>query len=336
MLTINRGGIILETTQAPFENHGVLNPAIIVKDGMIHLFYRAVGKDFISSIGYCQLDTPFHVKHRNEIPLLKPLQHYEQLGVEDPRMVEIDNLFYLSYTAYDGVNALGALMIGKNFQEFQHLGIIVPLIPLQEQFWTSEIPNTLSLNSSTPIEPSPFFIWDKNLVFFPRRISGKLCFFHRIKPNISFVSVKEINELTPDYWVNYLSQGYLKDLTCPSMINAHASYVGAGCPPIEIPEGWLFIYHAAYEGEVIPTYKAHILLLAIDNPLNVIAELPYPILAPDESYERNGNVNHVVFPTGAFIREDILYFYYGAADRCIACAYFSVSQLLSEFTYLSN
>lgn len=336
MLTINRGGIILETTEAPFENYGVLNPAVIVKDGMIHLFYRAVGKDFISSIGYCQLDTPFHVKHRNETPLLKPLHHYEQLGVEDPRIVEIDDLFYLSYTAYDGVNALGALMIGKNFQEFQHLGIIVPLTPLQEQFWTDEIPNTLSLNSSTPIEPSPFFIWDKNLVFFPRRISGKLCFFHRIKPNISFVSVKEINELTPDYWVNYLSQGYRNDLTCPSMVNAHASYTGAGCPPIETPEGWLFIYHAAYEGEEIPTYKAHILLLDINNPLTVLAELPYPILAPCEPYERNGNVNHVVFPTGAFIEGDNLYFYYGAGDRCIACAYFSVHELLRKLTYLSN
>ncbi|MFM1947039.1 MAG: hypothetical protein RL207_1322 [Bacteroidota bacterium] len=336
MLAINRGGIILETTQAPFENHGVLNPAVLVKDGIIHLFYRAVGKDFISSIGYCQLDSPFHVLHRNKTPLLKPLHHYEQMGVEDPRMVEIDNLFYLSYTAYDGVNALCALMRGENFEHFERLGIIAPLIPLQEQFWTEDIPVTQSLNSKAPTETSPFFIWDKNLVFFPRRINGELCFFHRIKPNISIVFIKEIRELTPVFWVNYLSQGYVNDLTCPSMINAHASYVGAGCPPIEIPEGWLFIYHAAYEGELIPTYKAHILLLAIDNPLNVIAELPYPILAPDESYERNGNVNHVVFPTGAFIREDILYFYYGAADRCIACAYFSVPQLLSEFTYLSN
>lgn len=336
MLTIHRGGIILETTQEPFENHGVLNPAVIVKDGLIHLFYRAVGKDFISSIGYCQLDTPFHVHHRNETSLLKPLHHYEQSGIEDPRIVEIDDLFYLSYTAYDGVNALGALMTGSHFDDFKHFGIIVPKIPLQEPFWTSEIPNTLSLNSPAPIEPSPFFIWDKNLVFFPRRINGHLCFFHRIKPNISFVSIKDLSELTPVFWVDYMNKGYLNDLSCPSILNAHASYVGAGCPPIELPEGWLFIYHAAYIGKEIPTYKVHILLLALDNPLHVIAELPYSILAPDEPYERNGNVNHVVFPTGAFIQEDNLYFYYGAADRCIACAYFSVSELLSKFNYLSN
>jgi predicted GH43/DUF377 family glycosyl hydrolase len=336
MLTIHRGGIILETTQAPFENHGVLNPAVIVKDGMIHLFYRAVGNDFISSIGYCQLDTPFHVHQRNETPLLKPLHHYEQRGIEDPRIVEIDDLFYLSYTAYDGVNALGALMTGAHFNEFKHFGIIVPKIPLQEAFWTSEIPITLSLNSPTPIEPSPFFIWDKNLVFFPRRINGQLCFFHRIKPNISFVSIKDLSELTPVFWVDYMSKGYLNDLSCPSMLNAQVSYVGAGCPPIELPEGWLLIYHAAYSGKEIPTYKVHVLLLALDNPLHVLAELPYSILAPDEPYERNGNVNHVVFPTGAFIQEDNLYFYYGAADRCIACAYFSVSELLGKFHYLSN
>jgi predicted GH43/DUF377 family glycosyl hydrolase len=336
MLAINRGGIILETTEAPFENYGVLNPAVIVKDGMIHLFYRAVGNDFISSIGYCQLDTPFHVHHRNDTPLLKPLYHYEQMGVEDPRIVEIDDLFYLSYTAYDGVNALGALMTGMDFDSFQHSGIIVPLIPLEEPFWTEEIPGTLSLNSNAPVEKSPFYIWDKNLVFFPRRINGNLCFFHRIKPNISFASVKELSELTSIYWVNYLNQGYLNDITCSSMVNSNASYFGAGCPPIEIPEGWLFIYHAAYEKEQLLVYKAHILLLAIDNPLHVIGQLPYPILAPDEPYERNGNVNHVVFPTGAFIEGDHLYIYYGAADRCIASAYFSVSELLSEFNYLSN
>jgi predicted GH43/DUF377 family glycosyl hydrolase len=336
MLTIHRGGIILETTQAPFENHGVLNPAVIAKDGMIHLFYRAVGNDFISSIGYCQLDTPFHVHHRNDTALLQPLQHYEQLGIEDPRIVEIDDLYYLSYTAYDGVNALGALMTGKDFDSFQHCGILTPLIPLEEPFWTEEIPVTQSLNSELPLEASPFFIWDKNLVFFPRRINGHLCFFHRIKPNISFVSVKELSELTPIFWVNYLKQGYLNDLTCPSILSAQASYVGAGCPPIEIPEGWLFIYHAAYEKEQILVYKAHILLLAIDNPLKVIGQLPYPILAPDEPYEQKGNVNHVVFPTGALIEGDNLYIYYGAADRCIAGAYLSVSELLREFKYLSN
>jgi predicted GH43/DUF377 family glycosyl hydrolase len=120
------------------------------------------------------------------------------------------------------------------------------------------------------------------------------------------------------------------------MLSAQASYVGAGCPPIEIPEGWLFIYHAAYEKEQILVYKAHILLLAIDNPLKVIGQLHYPILAPDEPYEQKGNVNHVVFPTGALIEGDNLYIYYGAADRCIAGAYLSVSELLREFKYLSN
>jgi len=34
--------------------------------------------------------------------------------MEDPRIVKIDDLYYLTYTAYDGVNALGALAVSKD------------------------------------------------------------------------------------------------------------------------------------------------------------------------------------------------------------------------------
>jgi predicted GH43/DUF377 family glycosyl hydrolase len=115
-----------------------------------------------------------------------------------------------------------------------------------------------------------------------------------------------------------------------------ASYVGAGCPPIETKVGWLFIYHAAYEEKNSTIYRMHILLLDLENPLKVLAELPYPILEPLMNYEQNGNVDHVVFPTGAVINGDNLYIYYGAADLCIACAYLSITELFQAFKYLSN
>jgi predicted GH43/DUF377 family glycosyl hydrolase len=54
------------------------------------------------------------------------------------------------------------------------------------------------------------------------------------------------------------------------------------------------------------------------------------------NYEQNGNVDHVVFPTGAVINGDNLYIYYGAADLCIACAYLSITELFQAFKYLSN
>ena len=40
-------------------------------------------------------------------------------------------------------------------------------------------------------------LWDKNVIFFPRRINGNLVFLHRIRPGIQVVMVKELAELTP-------------------------------------------------------------------------------------------------------------------------------------------
>jgi predicted GH43/DUF377 family glycosyl hydrolase len=336
MLTVKREGIILEKSSIPFESHGVFNPAIIEENGIIHLIYRAVDSNMISSLGYCQLSDPTHVIHREILPIYAPLLPCEKMGIEDPRLVKIEQSFYLSYTAYDGQNALGALMTGSELKHLERKGFVVPLIPIEILVgnWRSLEPSVFfSVIQSKEI---PLFIWDKNVVFFPRRIIGKLFFFHRIKPFIYVVSINELADLTQAFWETYLSNEAEHLLTSKEMKQSNASYVGAGCPPIETAVGWLFIYHAAYEENYVIVYRIHILLLDIDNPLKVIAELPYSILGPEKKYEQFGNVDHVVFPTGAIIQGDRLFIYYGAADYCIACASISLLELFNEFKHFSS
>jgi predicted GH43/DUF377 family glycosyl hydrolase len=108
-LKIKKEGILLKKTDYSFESEGVLNPAVIKDNKIIHLFYRAVAKGNFSSIGYCQLSDPLHIENRKDVPILIPEYDYEKQGMEDPRLVKIDNMFYLTYTSYDGINALGAL-----------------------------------------------------------------------------------------------------------------------------------------------------------------------------------------------------------------------------------
>ena len=50
-------------------------------------------------------------------------------------------------------------------------------------------------------------------------------------------------------------------------------------------------------------YRAGAAILDLDNPLKVLARTKEPILQPEELYERIGDVNNVVFPTGD---EDII------------------------------
>jgi len=44
MITLYKHGIIIEKRENNFECEGVLNPAVIKHNGVIHMFYRAVSK----------------------------------------------------------------------------------------------------------------------------------------------------------------------------------------------------------------------------------------------------------------------------------------------------
>lgn len=290
-----------------------MNPAVIVHNNQIHMFYRAVSTEGISTIGYCQLSAPLVISTRNHKPILIGNTAAEQKGMEDPRIVCIDDLFFLSYTAYDGITALGSLLLSQDLQNFFGKRIIVA----QEKQIRHQVNNPIQLR------------WDKNLVFFPRRINGKIYFMHRIKPHILLTSVPEIEQINEDFWKHI---GKPK-VNIPLILNARscgAIYEGAGCPPIETLFGWLIIYHAAYQLDGQTIYKVHVALLDLNEPSLVLAELPYAVLEPLTSYERKGNVNNVVFPTASIEKDDRIYVYYGAADTCIACAYFSKSEILEE------
>jgi predicted GH43/DUF377 family glycosyl hydrolase len=56
------------------------------------------------------------VKEPLDTPVLFPQSDYELHGVKDPRITKIEGLYYLTYTAYDGVNAPGTLAVSKDLQ----------------------------------------------------------------------------------------------------------------------------------------------------------------------------------------------------------------------------
>jgi beta-1,2-mannobiose phosphorylase / 1,2-beta-oligomannan phosphorylase len=344
MIEVKKLGILLSRTSLDFENEGVLNPAAIREGDHVHLFYRAVQKGNHSTIGYCRLDGPLTISERMDRPLIVPEFDYESHGVEDPRIVKIDDLYYLSYTAYNGENALGALAVSKDLKHFEKQGIIVPSFTYAEFVSLVEPLGKIKENYyhdqkfyNSQADPEKFLLWDKNVVFFPRRINGKLVFLHRIRPGIQIVSVNSLAELTREFWRNYLIN--LQDHIVLEPVYQHESrYAGAGCPPIETAYGWLLIYHGAEETARGIVYSAcAAALMDINNPTRVIARLPYALFSPEYTYEVIGDVNNVVFPTGSVVFGDTLYIYYGAADKRIATVSLSISALLAELlTYPSK
>ena len=67
-------------------------------------------------------------------------------------------------------------------------------------------------------------------------------------------------------------------------------------------------------------YSAGAFLLDLKDPHIILGKTKDPILAPEAEYEKKGDVNNVVFPTGACILDSHLFVYYGGADKvCLPC-----------------
>jgi predicted GH43/DUF377 family glycosyl hydrolase len=335
MVNVKKHGVILTKTDLPFESDGVLNPAVYQDGNEIHIFYRALEAGNHSTIGYCKLDGPLTLAERSEKPALSPLLDYESQGVEDARLVKIHETYYLSYTAYNGHNALGVLATSKDLKKWKRRGIIVPQITYNE-FGILALTNPYLAEKyvrfyvSKNSDKDKFtLLWDKNVVFFPRKINNKYCFFHRILPEMQLVMTETFAELTKEYWHNYFL--HIEDYVALAPKYEHEiSYIGGGAPPIETEEGWLVIYHGVHDVNHKHVYTACAALMDLENPVVELARLPYPLFKPDTDWELVGVVNNVVFPTGTALFDDTLYVYYGAADKCIACASLSLKELVAE------
>ena len=273
------------------------------------------------------------VAERLDKPVIIPESEFESHGVEDPRIVKIDDLFYLTYTGYDGTNARGALATSKDLKHFEKRGIIVPPISYAEFVLLAESAGKVNEKYyrnqkfySLRADPDKkMILWDKNVIFFPRRIDGKLVFLHRIRPGIQIVSVNNIKDLTKKFWKDYFFD--LQDYIVLDPLHQHeSSYIGSGCPPIETKYGWLLIYHGVEETEKGYVYSACAALLDLNNPAKEISRLPYALFSPQYDWELKGEVNNVVFPTGTSLFGGTLFIYYGAADTSIACASVNLSR----------
>jgi predicted GH43/DUF377 family glycosyl hydrolase len=337
MVKVKRLGVVLEKTHLGFEDEGVLNPAVIQVGKDIHMFYRAVARGNYSSIGYCRLSDPLTVDERHNTPIFYPQCANEAHGVEDPRISLLDGIYHMTYTAYDGVNALCALATSNDLRSWQRHGIIAPQVGYEEfgrMVRTKGCINEkyLRFNGNNDIhikKGKRVYVWDKNAMFFPRRINGKIHFMHRIRPDMQLVSIDSLNELTAEFWQHYLMNIGSHILLAPKHKH-EVSYVGGGCPPIETAEGWLIIYHGVHDTVTGYVYSACAALFDLDDPQQEIARLPYPLFTPEVDYEKIGYVNNVCFPSGTAQIDDMLYIYYGAADERIACASVSMTELVAE------
>jgi beta-1,4-mannooligosaccharide/beta-1,4-mannosyl-N-acetylglucosamine phosphorylase len=106
--------------------------------------------------------------------------------------------------------------------------------------------------------------------------------------------------------------------------------VGAGPTPIETKEGWLVLYHGVLTSCNGFVYSMGAALLDLEEPWRVVALGSRYLLAPQEPYERVGDVPNVVFPCAALVdpATDRLSIFYGGADTVVCLAHAHLSEVL--------
>jgi predicted GH43/DUF377 family glycosyl hydrolase len=301
MLTRFDGNPILEPiSDHKWETRCVFNAAAFHKNG-VHIIYRAMGADEISSFGYAFSRDGFHIDQRLDVPIYELEHEWESRGVEDPRTVSLDDRVYMTYAGYDGKDARVFMAsideddLVANRWNWKRHGCILPVLPVPDKD-------------------------DKNAALFCEKVGGRYMLIHRIPPDI-WVSYS-------DDMVNWYDH---KILARPREGMWDEAKVGAGGPPLKTDLGWLFIYHGVEwrKGGGFGTYRLGLMLLDRDNPEKILFRSDEPILEPAREYERQGHVSDVVFSCGNVVIRDELLVYYGGADTLICVATARMSDILA-------
>lgn len=282
-----------------WEQGAVFNCAVVYEDGLFHMFYRASNRNFealkhqhpqltdkfYSVIGYARSKDGLCFE-RQANPVFVGKGEQEAWGVEDPRVIKVENTFYMIYTGFGGRSWDDhriCLASSHDLVNWKRHGVILDEV-------------------------------NKDGCLLDKKIDGKFVLFHRRLPHI-WMAVSDdfgtwehhriIMETRPNSW--------------------ESRKIGIAGVPIEIEQGYLFIYHAVDQDSV---YRLGAALLDRNDPGKVLSRLQEPILEPELEWETKGNVPNVVFSCGHVVKDNFLYVYYGGADTSIGVAGISLDEIV--------
>jgi predicted GH43/DUF377 family glycosyl hydrolase len=257
---------------------------------------RHKGRTYLTSISHLRLARSndgmrFSIDPQPTIP---PLAELEAYGIEDARITQIGDIYYVNYTAASSHGITTALLETRDWKTFTRCGII-------------------------------FHPQNKDVAIFPAQIGGKYMALHRPDAG-SFESPSIWLAASPDliHWGKHVH------LISPRPGKWDAVRIGAGAPPIRTDEGWLVIYHGV---SASGHYALGALLLDLEDPSHVLGRSAEPILLPETVYEQDGFFSNTVFCNGIVqdpVDSNRLKIYYGAADRCVGMAEDSIGNLLDS------
>ena len=290
---------ILTAIDWPYAVNSVFNPgATLLPDGTTLLLCRVEDRRGHSHLTVARsvngIDN-WQIDSRPTFPA-DPVNFPEELwGIEDPRITYVEELkkYAVVYTAYTRDGPGVSLALTEDFSQFERLGVIMA--------------------------PE-----DKDAALLPHRIDGHWALIHR-----------PVSAPRAHMWISFSENlchwgGHKLMLEARRGAWWDANKIGLSPPPLLTPKGWLVIYHGVRQTAAGAIYRLGLALFDLMQPEVCLKRGDEWIFGPEETYERRGDVDNVVFPCGTTIAPDgdTVRLYYGAADTSIAMATGSIQAML--------
>ncbi len=305
--------ILSPLLENPWENSAVFNCCPIKKGKKIDLVYRAISEKKnvgghelqLSVIGHATSSDGAKFKDRRE--LILPEMEWEKFGCEDPRITKIEDKYYILYTALsefpfsaEGIKV--ALAISKDLKKIDEKHLVTPF------------------NA-------------KAMTLFPEKINGKFTAILSVNtdnpPSKICVAQfdKESDMWSQEYWHKFYREIDGHEI---KLSRSSSDHVEIGAPPIKTKDGWLFVYsHIQNYFSENKVFGFEAFLTDLNDPKKIIKRTTESFFAPETSYERYGQVDNIVFPSGAIVIGNDLRIFYGAADTVCASADVNLNLLLN-------
>ncbi len=297
-----------------WEEKDVFNPAAVIKDGKVHLLYRAedkVGRHAgTSRIGLAVSDDGINFTKRSTPVLYPDNDAYKYLewegGTEDPRITKSpDGEYIMTYTAYDG--AMARLMMATSLDLIH---------------WTKKglmFPDFAGWSKSGAIVSKE----TDDGEFIAEKLNGYYWMYWG-DSSIFLARSEDLNtwEIISD------EKGEPLAVMVPRPGYFDSDLVEPGPQAILRQQGIVLLYnsrnkaHAKGGTQDLPegTYSTGQVLFDKEDPRRLTDRSANFFMKPEAPYETEGQVRNVVFIEGLVRHNNKYFLYYGTADSLISVA----------------
>jgi predicted GH43/DUF377 family glycosyl hydrolase len=304
-----------------WEEYATFNPAAVVREGRVHLLYRAEDASGDEQIGGHTSRLGLAVSEdglrfvRRPTPVLYPDRDAQRAnewpgGVEDPRIVETDDgLYVLTYTQWNRDVPRLAVATSRDLVTWRKHGPAFTGVA-DDKYLRSESKSGAILSR---------MVGDRIVA---TKVNGRYWMYFGV-PTIRIATSDDLIRWTP-----------LEDAdgNAIAVLGPRPGYfdswlVEPGPPALLTQHGIVLLYNAGNSGRHgdarLPDrmYSAGQALFDAANPIRLIDRTPDPFIRPTEPYERTGQyVQGTTFVEGLVRFDDRWFLYYGTADSRVGVA----------------